>query len=172
MNRITEIFLDMDGVIADFESHYTEKFGISASEMRKSRDRKEYGASWEAFVRDREFQNLPWFPGGKELIGYLNGLPIPTTILSSSGGEKFHEEVTLQKYYWLDDRNIQYMRNIVAGRSKKKLFAHSHALLIDDTHDVVEAFREGGGHAILHRSFIETKDKIEAIRLNDWNMLE
>lgn len=171
--RITEIFLDMDGVLCNFNSVYKRKFGMTPSQVKAERDRKEYGHFWSRFVRDREFERLPMLDGAKELLDYVNSKNIPISILSSSGGAPYHEEVLLQKYVWLDNHNITYPRNIVAGRSKKKEYAHKGALLIDDTPQVITEFRIAGGHGVL---WTESEDLLSKLRAVDlyfklWNDL-
>jgi len=151
---VNQIFLDMDGVLTDFNRRYREKFGVSAAEVdRKDKNRS---VNWTKFVEDKEFETLDWHFGGEELLAFLISTKIPITILSSSGGEKMHEEVSRQKNVWLDTHKIPFKRVIVPGRRLKKEFARSDTLLIDDTIDVVDGFAMMGGYSILHKDLLQT----------------
>lgn len=152
---VSVIYVDMDGVLCNFEKRYLEKFGVSSSEVRKNMKHL-YSKNWEAFVKDKEFESLDWFIGAKELVEFLNGLPNTKEILSSTAGDTFYEFIAGQKSKWLDDHGIDWQRNFVPGRKYKKDYARKDALLIDDTMDVVDQFSNAGGVSILHKNVKET----------------
>ena len=82
----------------------------------------------------------------------LKSLEPDIEILSSSGGNKYHNLVELQKKNWIETMNLpEWKVNVVAGRKKKAEFATPDSILIDDTQDVIEAFREAGGIGIHHK---------------------
>jgi hypothetical protein len=161
MRKIAEVFLDMDGVLCNFEEVYIAKFGIAPTEAQERRERKETDQMWHTFISDKEFTTLPMMDGAKELLTYLDSKNRPISILSSSGGGERHEEVLLQKYVWLDNHNITYSRIIVPGKRLKKEYAHEGALLIDDTPENVTDFRLAGGNAVLWAG----DDKLKAVKL-------
>lgn len=145
---INEIYVDMDGVLCNFEKRYLELFD---EEPGLSRDKKEFSKNWTTFVKGRNFETLDLFPGAYDLVSFLNTLNrVKLQILSSSGGERYHSEVEKQKRVWLLNHGITYKANIVSGRKKKAEYATPNALLIDDTPDVVDTFKNAGGKAILH----------------------
>lgn len=162
---IKKIYLDMDGVIADFESRFVSLYGEEA--FYNDRSRKNFSTNWTDFVTSEQFKTLDWFPGGKELINYLNLLKekygIETEILSSSGGPKYHKLVKEQKIAWLESRGIDYKPNIVPGKSLKAQYATEDSVLIDDTPVVLEKFGDAGGKVILHTNFEETVNKLKTL---------
>jgi phosphoglycolate phosphatase-like HAD superfamily hydrolase len=160
MKKFTKIYLDMDGVLCDFEKQYLKIFGKTAKEAR---DQKEFSPNWKRFVEGRNFEKLDWFPGGQELLSYVRSTKLPVEILSSSGGEKFHGEVTVQKIHWLKKHGIAYKANIVPGRKKKKEYATPHVILIDDTEDVIEDFNRAGGVGILHKDSGKTIETLKKL---------
>jgi hypothetical protein len=160
MKRFTKIYLDMDGCLTDFEKQYVKLFGKTPLDAR---NQKEFSPNWTKFVEGRNFEKLDWFPGGQELIKYVQSTKLPVEILSSSGGEKFHGEVTVQKIHWLKKHGINYKANIVPGRKKKKEYATPHVILIDDTEDVIEDFNRAGGVGILHKDSGKTIETLKKL---------
>lgn len=154
---IEKIYLDMDGVIANFTSRYTDLFGMSPKDAR---DRKEFNPHWKHFIMTEQFKTLDWWDGADRLLYFLSFTKVPIEILSSSGGERYHDLVEQQKIHWLKERNIIYKANIVSSRKKKALYATSKTILIDDTEDVIEMFNDAGGIGILHKDVDDTISKL------------
>ena len=151
----------MDGVLCDFEKRFTELYGKDAL---GARDRKNFTTNWPNFIMDGNFENLEWFPGGKELLDFIqNETDWEVEILSSSGGEKFHSEVAAQKVVWLCDKGIPYKANIVPGRKHKTAYATPETILIDDTEDIIVNFNAAGGLGILHKDINETLAKLRTL---------
>lgn len=144
------VFVDMDGVLTDFNGYYKEIFGKTPAEVRESNDRKEFSAYWDKFIALDGFKHLDYFQGAEELIDFLNRQPVQLCILSSSGGFKSHREVHAQKICWLRSHGINWPAVIVPGRRYKAGFAGPQSALIDDTADVIESFTKAGGLGILH----------------------
>jgi hypothetical protein len=159
--KVTKLYLDMDGVLCNFEKRFTELYGKDAL---GSRDRKNFTTNWPNFIMDGNFENLEWFPGGKELLDFIqNETDWEVEILSSSGGEKFHSEVAAQKVVWLCNNGIPYKANIVPGRKHKTAYATPETILIDDTEDIIVNFNAAGGLGILHKDANETLAKLRTL---------
>jgi hypothetical protein len=147
--RIKTIYLDMDGVLTDFESRWHELYNESPMDTRA---RKNMSENWDNFVLTGQFATLPTFPGWEDLLAAVRATDAQIEILSSSGGQKFHEQVTEQKKTWLKNHGLDVPVNIVPGRRIKANYADASKLLIDDTSDVIMSFHEAGGYAIQHDS--------------------
>lgn len=158
---INTIYLDMDGVLADFEKDYLDHNGITIEEAREQRPRKEFYKYWNSFISAGRFAELPKYEGCDELLSFVRGLDVALEILSSSGGPGRHKDVVNQKDVWLEKYGIPYKRNIVPGARYKKDYASPRTLLIDDTERNYTSFLEAGGHAILHVSADDTIKKLE-----------
>jgi len=155
---INKIFVDMDGVLADFNSRFVELFGHPPSESRNK-----FGQHWRTLVDDKHFENFDLHEGATELVEFLNSVKhrADIAILSSSGGFKDHASVQSQKIKWLCKNNIVFPAIIVPGRWYKKGFASITSFLIDDTKDVCEDFEFAGGLVSLHTNAKETIDKLK-----------
>jgi len=161
-----KIYLDMDGVITDFVTQYESLFGKRPSD--NSQREKEFSNNWDVYVTGGNFVKQPKMPDADKLLKYINGLNVTIEMLSSSGGEKYHECVVAQKMAWLRNNGIMYKANIVTNGSKKAEFASPWNILIDDTEDVVQNYRSAGGTAILHRDAYSTIKELSLLVL-EWN---
>lgn len=160
---IKKIYLDMDGVLSDFERRYTEMFGKPPKEVR---DKKEFNPNWTKFVLSEQFKTLDWWPGAQDLLKFIDEVHkqgVEVEMLTSSGGQKYHEEVAAQKVYWLCEKGIPYFANVVSGRRLKSNYATAETILVDDTEDVIRAFNTAGGKGILHRDVGKTVEKIKSL---------
>ena len=152
----------MDGVLCFFEKRFRELFNTMGE-----RNRKDFDKNWPTFIQGKNFEDLEKFPGCDKLLAFAKDLQdnhgIKVEILSSSGGEKFHSEVTAQKIKWLCDNGITFKANIVPGSSKKAALATPDAVLVDDTDYVIDAYVKAGGIGILHTDADETIAKLKSM---------
>lgn len=165
MNK--NIFVDMDGVLSDFESKYVDFFGETPEHNRSNRDRSVDGTSlfskrWKEFIDRRGFEHLEKFLGCDELVSFLKSLKnVEINILTSTGGAVHHNAVIIQKVLWVELNSIGFPVIAVPGRRFKSSFANHNSLLIDDTLDVVDSFFKHGGTSILHKNVSDTIFGIE-----------
>ena len=153
MHKITKIYLDMDGVIADFNKRYKELYKI---EPKEADTYKTFDKFFTMFIADRQFGKLDLMPDAMELINYLRSLEVPTEILSSTSSEKRDAEIREQKIEWLKNHNIEFPVNLVPGKRFKRDFSNSNSLLIDDTSQNIDQWRVEDGIGILHTDAITT----------------
>ncbi len=154
------IFVDMDGVITDFSRRFSELFDVPPEDetinVSNSKKKVERRNQWNAFVDGEHFSKLDWFPGGEDLVKYLDSINIQKCILSSSGGFDRNRDVARQKYQWLESHNILWPVVVVPGRKYKAGFASGEAFIIDDMSDVIKSFCANGGNGIIHKDANET----------------
>ena len=153
MHKITKIYLDMDGVIADFDKRYKELYKIAP---RDADTYKTFDKFFTTFIAEKQFAKLDLMPDAMELINYLRSLPIPTEILSSTSSEKRDAEIREQKVEWLHKHNLTFPINLVPGKRLKRNFSNPSSILIDDTAQNIDQWRAEGGVGILHTDAITT----------------
>jgi len=163
---IEKIYLDMDGVLCNFEKRYTELYKESPN---SSRDKKNWSENWTDFILTKQFETLDIFPGAIELLRYVRKTELPIEILTSSGGAKYHDLVAQQKDIWLKKQGLAYKRNVVPGRGLKASYATPDTILIDDTEDVIDAFNKAGGIGILHKDIGETLQTLDSVLAKQLN---
>jgi len=160
MPKINCIYLDMDGVIADFEKRYLELYGVTPASTRNN---KEFGGFFDKFIEGNNFTTLDLMPDAMDLVRALrNALP-PTQILSSTASPNRHEAISKQKIEWLETQGIDFQRNLVPGKELKKKYARTDTLIIDDTESIIDDWRAAGGVAILHKNVADTLVQLKFI---------
>ena len=153
MRKINCIYLDMDGVIADFETRYKELFNILPSQARNN---KEFDTYFDKFIADGNFATLDMMPDAMELITVLRNAAPPTQILSSTASQKRYDAISKQKKEWLAKHDIDFQANFVPGKQHKKKYARKDTLIIDDTESIITDWRSAGGVAIFHKNIPDT----------------
>jgi hypothetical protein len=160
MSKFTKIYLDLDGVIADFTKRYKELYKIEPAEADK---RKQFGMFFEDFIESRQFTSLDYMPDAVVLLDYLNTCGVPVEILSSTAREETYKEISYQKDVWLTIRNIKYPRNFVPGKKHKYKYATPDSIIIDDTQSVIDDWNKAGGVAIHHKDALSTISILDAL---------
>lgn len=158
MNDIT-LYLDMDGVLADFHKTY-----------HSLRTHATDGKRFRAAVMDYLiFEDLDFMPDTQELLNHvsrLNGVDIQ--ILTSLGtyDQVQGNEAKRQKQKWLDKRNIPYRANFVRSKEEKAQYATASSILIDDSIGCVAPFIRAGGQGILHTNASDTIALLDSLIIN------
>ena len=152
MRKIDTVLFDMDGTIVDFESEVKIRTGTTVLTHNA------IDSSWIDAYLEREVPNklfhhmnpLPDFEVMKHLIVTLDSMGKKVAFLSSCTHQWF-DEIVEQKRFWLDKHGLsKYDLYGVQHSHEKGNYAHEGALLIDDYHVSVDAFRKNGGTAIKH----------------------
>lgn len=169
--KFDTIFLDLDGVIFDFDRVFVERYGKAPHDMPRS----EFNACFSDFIENKCFETLPLCNGIMPMLSMLAGLrrsfDIKIVILTACGGEssKRVKEVTRQKLVALDNTLSEYFSwdgEIFAYTSREKIkhFSRS-AVLIDDYDQNIDAWTAAGGTSIWHDSSVPYRTTITLYEL-------
>lgn len=153
-----QIYVDMDGVLADFDAHKVKYFKDSGLDIfKKPYNPKHDEIFWSVIRKEhpRWFLQLPSMPDMGELWFELdNHSPIILSAIPGPKKEKVRETL-FQKQHWLKDRSI-YWPAIFCLRSHKQDYATPNSILIDDDEKNIAEWRKKGGIGILHTSAVES----------------
>lgn len=153
------LYLDMDGVLADFNKEYTKIDPLKE-------DRKKFRS---AVLDHQIFTKLDFLPDTQELLNHVSRLQgVTIEILTSMGThDPFQAQAAKnQKLQWLAAKNLPWKANFVHNKQEKAQYATPRSILIDDSVGCVSPFTEAGGHGILHTNSSNT------IRLLDSTILQ
>jgi 5'-nucleotidase len=158
-NEMTRIYLDLDGVLADFERHFVDHFGVDPQTLDDA-------AMWKKINSYPDFYaNLPPMTGGPSLFDKLYwDWEYDVTILTACPRSNYRN-AAIQKRNWVRNHLSTDVTVIpMLGGVNKALFMHEPGdILIDDMEKNCRAWEELGGKAILHRSTDSTVAILEEI---------
>jgi 5'(3')-deoxyribonucleotidase len=169
---MNKIFIDMDGVLADFDQGLYDKYGIKNCKVN-------YGTDWKDKTKEQTlltnqviwamkqpgfFAELPLMPGAKELWEAAG----PDCIVLTALPEFSHDcQVEVEKRMWLrnvfgpvsDDRVIVCLRKDKAKYARDSNTRESN-ILIDDLERNVQEWEKAFGIGILYKN---AKQSINAL---------
>lgn len=157
---IKEIFIDMDGVVADFDKHWVARYG---SKKEWCDDKFTY-----AILNEDLFEKLQAMPGMQILIDEAKiqqSLGCKVYMLTSVGTTNLAAGTVAaqQKSKWLKRHNIPFRPIFVSYLEQKGFYASENAVLIDDNSRATNAFVEGGGASILHTNPLITIETLMSL---------
>jgi hypothetical protein len=154
------LYLDMDGVIADFDTAWAEMDTLLP-------DTKRFRA---AVLEFKIFEKLNLMDDAHILLNAVRKIPdLNVEMLSSAGSHRpdQYSEAARQKKLWLEQNNIGWTANFTRNMSEKCEFATPDSILIDDRLEVITDWEESGGIGIHHTSATESVDKLMKILVDN-----
>jgi 5'(3')-deoxyribonucleotidase len=163
------LYLDMDGVLVDFDQGFADIYysiqGKMDPKAKEEAARRLYTQAGSQFWVD-----LDWEQGGKEVWDAASNLFETVGILSSASAktmERF-EVVTEGKRRWLK-KNIPGLPDdhifIVGSKSQKQNYADKLSILVDDKTSTIQQWNAKGGYGIVHKAsqYKKTIEELEDI---------
>ena len=163
MNKeIKRIFLDMDGVLADFN------LGVETLTGREfpntDQGHNDYDERKEELTNKRLFRMLPPMPDMYDLIAYVRHTGLPWEILTAAGVVN-RELVVWDKQEWIKEFvSPSVVVTCTMTGSQKGMFAIEGSVLVDDRQKNLDAWEKHGGIGILHTSAEDTINQLKELR--------
>ena len=162
MEKEYNIFVDLDGVMADLDKLVKERTGMTFDQLRAT------GTGFTKFcAAQREegntiFDELDKMPGADFLWAYL--VKYNPDVLTATGYPE--EKAKAEKIQWVMNNLSGYNRILttISGADKHKYAAPNH-ILIDDRDKAILPWREAGGIGILHTSAADTISQLKQLGL-------
>lgn len=150
------LYLDLDGVMADFDRHFRETFGLDNRSLAEA-------ALWERInTHPTFFRDLPVCDGA---LSFFDRFSYAAPIILTACPRTNYQHVARQKRAWVYEHLSPHCTVLpVMGGRNKPLFMHSPGdILIDDFERNIAAWDDEGGVGILHRDFEQTKARLKAV---------
>lgn len=168
MEEVRKIYLDMDGVLADFSRGVRELCGMEAAALNGKQDRKNDDLMWEAIRRTEHFYGrLELMPGAGELFHeiwrqygrrceILTGIPRPERGIADAAEDKIR---------WMHRMLSPEIRvNSVLRGEKIRFCRGPETVLIDDMEKTIREWTDRSGTGILFKSAGDTLRKMILLR--------
>lgn len=146
-----QVFLDSDGVLADFDTYAASLLGMKPREWEASKGKKSF---WGKIYADPDFFfNLPKMHDADELVEGVRGLGFEPIVLTGIPSQDGSDWAIDQKTRWYA-KHYPDLR-VITCKSKNK-FQHmvegKHNVLIDDWEQHKHVWEDAGGTFIVHTS--------------------
>lgn len=156
--KFNELYLDLDGVMFDFDGHVKRLTGKYPHELNKREMWKRINST------PNFFYDLELLPRAMELYNYVKTLKnthnVHTRILTGLPSGANAAEQKKRAVHDFIDLNLEV---IVLPSKDKVLYSKPNAILIDDREAMTSPWSKAGGFAILHTSVDETLDILKGV---------
>jgi len=158
---MNKLYLDLDGVFADFNYAVKELLGKSPGEVDKK-------ILWKTIQEIPHFYlNLRLMDNAKEYFDYIyERSTLPIEILTAlPSPSKYLKTAAMDKKQWVYENlseNI-IVNSVVNWRMKSGFCRSNEYILLDDQEKNIVMWTEAGGIGILHNNFDETIRKLNEI---------
>lgn len=150
MSERPNLYLDLDGVIFDFDSHFRNYFNKDHKQM-SDEEMWQHIDSYPTFFRD-----LPLIPNAKEFFKFISFM-FPDLVILTACPKTNYKRAAVQKREAVYEHLGDYSVLPVSGGRNKALFMHKPGdILIDDFSKNIKAWIELGGYGIFHENYENT----------------
>ena len=170
-NKIPHLYLDMDGVQADFFGAWADRLGVDHWKAIHDKE-KEINMLAHSNAKDVYdfFRNLKPLKSGLKVIAWIKQHNIPSTVLSAPLRGPFADASKQAKRDWLDQYNPGTSGNAIFTSAKFKYATQNGVanVLVDDFGPYIEKWTNAGGIPVKHAEEFEDPNTAE----NTIKMLE
>ena len=153
-----KIFLDMDGVLVNFDQQFQELTGMMPREFESKYDSNKF---WEEIDNAGVgfWRGMKWMPGGEAL--YNRASQFDHVLLSSPSRSEVSK---IGKRLWRRDKTPDTKLILARSYNKRKYAAPNH-ILIDDREDNIQQWKDAGGIGILYKSAEQVNAELDKLGL-------
>ena len=153
-----KIYLDMDGVLVDFDQQFKDLTGMMPREFEAKHGSTGF---WEAIDKAGVgfWRGMSWMPGGEAL--YNRASQFDHELLSSPSRSELSK---IGKRLWRRDKTPNTKLTLSRSYLKKNYAAPNH-ILIDDREDNIQQWRDAGGIGILYKSAEQVNAELDKLGL-------
>lgn len=162
-----QVFLDCDGVLADFDTYAAGLLGMPPREYerRKHNDKQ----LWDIlYAHDDYFYRLPKMPDADALVAGVESLGFEPIILTGVPSKEGSDWAIGQKTRWAE-KHFPHL-SIICCKSKDK-FMHmvpgKRNVLIDDWDKHKKTWEDAGGYFVLHTSAAKSLAELKEVMRDD-----
>ncbi len=144
-------FLDMDGVLADFDRQ--------AGDLKKINDR---WAFWEEVAKHKDFWlEMPLMPKALELFSFLckHFEVIILSKVPTKACKEYQNQVAQDKEAWIRKYISKDIKVITANDKKGPYLTCCEDILVDDRECNIQNWQEHGGIGILYQNYEQFLDE-------------
>jgi len=162
-----KLFVDMDGVVSDFQRGVKAAIGEDYSEEKYKNDQKYKEKMWDLVRKYQDKGNELWYglPLMEDAMDLWNFIkPYNPTFLTATG-KTYHEETKDQKKRWIKEKFGKYPSIMVHSAEDKYKHAGENHILIDDKERATKPWEKAGGIGVIHTSAADTIKQLKKIGL-------
>ena len=155
-----KIYIDMDGVLCDFDKKFKE---ISGEDFIEYSDKYGWNKTWKTIEKSgiEYWSEMEWNGGGKKLWNFLKNLD-NVEILTGSPRDKVGEYAKKGKEIWIKKNIGDIKVNHIEGKLKFT-YVKNNDILIDDMERNCNLWENAGGIAILHKNTNNTIEELKKL---------
>jgi hypothetical protein len=157
------VYLDMDGVLADFFGGVEKLYGVSHWKQLTSDKSKDLRQDViERITGTNFFETLPKFPSADPLIAMIKKFTGGRFSILTSPLRGDHDNSAKWKKVWINQNIEQPDETIVTGRKEKYATTKGTAnILVDDRPINIQKWQDKGGYGILYQANKNSLSTIE-----------
>ena len=161
------IYLDMDGVIADFDQRFMDVSGMTPNEYKDKHGLKKF---WNLIDKENKVKfwvGIPLMPGAKELVDYISQYDYEILTAPS-----IRKQSRIGKTVWLRKIHPDLFPNTPKINFKPAKEKHQIKtnltktdILIDDKVSTIDTWNSSGGTGILYTSANNAIQQLKKLKL-------
>ena len=154
------IYLDLDGVLTDFEESVKD-LGRGSFDELANKGQESWIWATISKIGYRFWRDIPWTKNGKEFWSEIK--KYNPTILTAVPNNSVSSGARKGKEIWIDRNLGKNIKRLIVLRKEKQQYAEPNSILIDDMKKNCVEWKNKGGIAIQYISNEKTMKKLKEL---------